>query len=194
MYSTYYEKKVKGFDKQVWSVAGRNMVTSDETFEFVVWNSFTKRRLLSVMIKLQLLPSLVRLKQLEQVSNVTLHDVSFVNLPSQRHWRSLQTCLNLNVTIQSDCTEITNAKQKRNVSQTSWYFHSDLRWDTVNRVIPTLDCRNKEKIFFFLYQLNRETFATQQKGNWDEWTFAKTSGTVTRTGQPRYQSFSRPIF
>ena len=34
MYSTYYEKKVKGFDKQVSSVAVRNMVSSDETFGF----------------------------------------------------------------------------------------------------------------------------------------------------------------
>ena len=58
MYSTYYEKKVKGFDKQVSSVAGRNVVSSDETFEFAVWNSFTKRNFsfrnpatLSVMIK-----------------------------------------------------------------------------------------------------------------------------------------------
>ena len=35
MYSTYYEKKVKGFDKQVSSVAGRNMVSSGG-FEFAV--------------------------------------------------------------------------------------------------------------------------------------------------------------
>ena len=33
---------------------------------------------------------------------------------------------------------------------------------------------------YFFHQLNQETFATQQKGNWDERTFAKTSGIVTR--------------